>query len=326
METRGLGPLGPVSALTLGGGGLGQVWGTTSRDEAVRTVHAAVDAGITLLDVAPMYGRGEAEAVIGEAFNGRLPVGLRLGTKVMVGDPGTGLIAEQIDKSLTRSLTALRLDRVDVLYLHSNVVPDGYVQPRYPEVAAKLATPWTAFVDEVRPAFEALVEDGRIGAWGITGIGLPRTVLEAIAADPAPAVVQCIANLLDSTGAIYVHDEALRPRDVIAAAAGRGCGVLGIRAVQAGALTDAMDRDLPAGDLDRRDFDRAAPFRSMAAELGANPAALAHRYSLSMPGISSVVLGVKNRAELAECVVAETAGPLPPEVIASIDAAVAPNS
>jgi aryl-alcohol dehydrogenase-like predicted oxidoreductase len=310
-----------VSVLTLGGGGLGQVWGETTRAEAVATVHAAVDAGITLLDVAPGYGRGEAEQVIGEAFGGRLPAGVRLGTKVMLGDPD-GPAADRIDASLTRSLATMGLDGVDVLWLHSNVVPDGYVPPRYPEVASKLATPWSRFVGEVRPAFEVLVADGRIGAWGITGIALPRTVLDVIAGDPPPAAVQCAANLLDSVGAIYVHDEPFRPREIIDAASARGCGVLGIRAVQAGALTDAMDRDLPPDDLDRADFDRAAPFRALAAAAGERPAALAHRYALTMAGVDSVVLGVKNRAELAECVEAAERGPLDADLVAAIDASV----
>lgn len=322
METRNLGPLGPVSVLTLGGGGLGQVWGATTRAEAVATVTAAVDAGITLLDVAPGYGRGEAEHVIGEAFGGRLPAGVRLGTKVMLGDP-EGPAATRIEASLTRSLTTMRLDDVDLLWLHSNLVPDGYVPPRFPEVAAKLATPWSRFVSEVRPAFQGLLADGRIGAWGITGIALPRSVEAAIADDPPPAAVQCTANLLDSVGAIYVHDEPYRPREIIAAAAARGCGVLGIRAVQAGALTDAMDRDLPADDPDRADFDRATPFRALAAEAGESPAALAHRYALSMPGVDSVVLGVKNRTELAECVAAAERGPLAADLVAAIDVAVA---
>lgn len=322
METRTLGSLGPVSALTLGGGGLGQVWGTTSRDEAVATVRAAVDAGITLLDLAPMYGRGEAEAVVGEAFHGRLPAGVMVETKVMLGDPGPGEVAAKIDRSLTRSLATLELDRIDALILHSNVVPDGYLQPRHAEFASRLATPWTRFVEEVRPAFEALVATGRIGAWGITGIGLPRTIREVIAADPAPAVVQCVTNLLDSTGAIYVHDEPLEPRTIIAAAAARGCGVLGIRAVQAGALTDAIDRSLPADDLDQLDYELAAPFRALAAEVGESPAKLAHRYALSMPGVGSVVLGVKNRTELAECVSSADAGPLDSDLIARIDASI----
>jgi aryl-alcohol dehydrogenase-like predicted oxidoreductase len=318
VRTRRFGALGEVSELTLGGGGLGQVWGETSRDEAVATVHAAIDAGITLLDVAPSYGRGEAEAVVGAAYGGRLPEGVRIGTKVMLGDPD-GPIAASIDRSLTRSLAALQLDRVDVLWLHSNIVPDGYVFPRFAEAQARLGTPWSRYLDEVVPAFAALVADGRIGAWGITGVALPSTIRAAIADDPAPAAVQCIANLLDSTGAIYIHDEPLTPRETIAAARARGCGVLGIRAVQAGALTDAMDRELPPDDADRLDYERAAPFRALAAEVGESPAALAHRYALSMSGVDSVVLGVKNRTELAECVVASDRGPLDQDLIDRID-------
>ena len=53
MERHRLGKLWPVSALALGGGGLGQVWGETTFEECVATVHAAVDAGIDLLDPAP---------------------------------------------------------------------------------------------------------------------------------------------------------------------------------------------------------------------------------------------------------------------------------
>ena len=53
MRTAPLGPLGPVSRLTLGGGGIGQIWGETSAEEARATLAAAIDAGITLLDAAP---------------------------------------------------------------------------------------------------------------------------------------------------------------------------------------------------------------------------------------------------------------------------------
>jgi len=88
-------------------------------------------------------------------------------------------------------------------------------------------------------------------------------------------------------------------------------------------LTDGFDRPLPEDDLDRTDFDRAAPFRALAQQLAQSPAALAHRYSLSMPDVSTVVLGVKNRTELAECVAAAALGPLEADVIARIDAAVA---
>src|SRR4051812_9481833 len=55
MHTARLGPYDGVSRLTLGGGGLGQVWGQSSEPEAVASVHAAIDAGINVVDTAPMY-------------------------------------------------------------------------------------------------------------------------------------------------------------------------------------------------------------------------------------------------------------------------------
>src|ERR1700758_2502087 len=96
---------------------------------------------------------------------------------------------------------------------------------------------------------------------------------------------------------------------------------MGIRAVQAGALTSALDRPLPADHPEMRDYARAAGFRQLAAELGMTPALLAHRYAMSLP-VDTVVLGVKNRRELAECIAAAEAGPLSADVIARIDQSV----
>jgi aryl-alcohol dehydrogenase-like predicted oxidoreductase len=93
---------------------------------------------------------------------------------------------------------------------------------------------------------------------------------------------------------------------------------MGIRAVQAGALTAAIDRPLPADHPEVRDYERAAGFRRLANELGEDPAILAHRYALSLD-IDTVVLGIKNRRELAGCVAAAEAGPLSQELIGEID-------
>src|SRR5919197_5025910 len=103
MEIRTLGRLWPVSALTLGGAGLGQLWGPTSRDEAVATVREAVQAGITLLDLAPRYGDGEAERVIGAAFAGRLPDGVRVTTKCRVSNPDPAEVPGRLERSLRES-------------------------------------------------------------------------------------------------------------------------------------------------------------------------------------------------------------------------------
>jgi len=65
MRQHSFGALPAVSVLTLGGGGLGMLWGPTTFDECVATVQSAVQAGITLLDLAPRYGNGKAEEVVG---------------------------------------------------------------------------------------------------------------------------------------------------------------------------------------------------------------------------------------------------------------------
>ena len=176
-------------------------------------------------------------------------------------------------------------------------------------------------MDHVRPAFERLVAEGLVGAWGLTGIGHPDMIIKLLGERPAPAAVQCIANLLDSPGGLKLFNGPAKPRTVIATARANGVGVMGIRAVQAGALTSAIDRLPPDDNPEMRDFARAAGFRFLAADLEINPAILAHRYALTLD-IDTLVLGVKNRRELADCVAAAEAGPLPAELVNQIDRSV----
>lgn len=313
MQQRQLGTLGTVSALTLGGGGIGQVWGTTNREEARLTLLRAVEAGITLLDLAPLYGNGEAERVVGATFEGSLPPGVRIETKCMLGTPPADEVYNRLARSLEESFERMHLARVDALILHGHITDDA-------PSGATTRTNRQLFREAVVPAFQRLIEEGKIGAWGITGIGEPDAIIATLEDAPAPAIVQCITNVLDSPGGIQRFEGAARPREIIATAAARGVGVLGIRAVQAGALVDIPDRELPPSEA--ADFARAAGFRAFAREMGTTAASLAHRYALSMPGVSSVVLGVKNRDELEECLAAEAAGPLTPDEIARIDGTV----
>ena len=321
MKQHSFGRLWPVSTLTLGGGGLGMLWGATTVEECVATVHDAVAAGITLLDLAPRYGDGKAELVVGEAFGGKLPAGLRVTSKCNLGNLAPDQVEGTLRHSIDASLKRLRLPRLDLFFLHSNIVPDQAFIARASAGAAERMTPYATFVDRVRPAFERFVGEGLIGAWGITGIGQPDTLIKVLGEQPAPAAVQCIANLLDSPGGLKFFDGPAKPRAVIAAARAAGVGVMGIRAVQAGALTDAIDRELPADHAEVRDYARAAPFRAICAEIRANPAVIAHRYALALD-IDTLVLGVKNRSELADCVAAAEAGPLPADLVARIDQAV----
>jgi aryl-alcohol dehydrogenase-like predicted oxidoreductase len=321
MKQHSFGPLAAVSTLTLGGGGLGMLWGETTTEECVATVHEAVAAGITLLDLAPRYGDGKAELVVGEAFAGKPPAGIRVTSKCNLGNAPPERIEAILRQSIEASLQRLRLSKLDLFFLHSNVVPDAdFIARSVPDAATRM-TPYAIFVDHVRPLFERFVGEGLIGAWGLTGIGHPDTIIKVLGERPAPAAVQCIANLLDSPGGLKFFDGPAKPRTVIAAARANKVGVMGIRAVQAGALTRAIDRPLPRDHAELRDYRLAAPFRQICAELDADPAAIAHRYALSLD-IDTLVLGVKNRQELAQCVAAAEAGPLPSDLIARIDAAV----
>jgi aryl-alcohol dehydrogenase-like predicted oxidoreductase len=317
MNYTDIGTIGKVSRLTLGGGGVGLIWGASTRDEAVATIKASLDGGIDLLDTAPSYG--QCESIVGDAFGGKLPSQLRITTKCVLGSPAPQDVAPKLAQSLDATLAAMKIDRVDVFFLHTNICPDDYIYAIRPDLQDMFATRLSLYENHVIPAMESLKAAGKIGHWGITGVGVPISILRAIGAQRPPAVVQAVTNLLDSAGSLRRFAERADPRAIIAAAKARGIGVMGIRAVQAGALTAQIDRTLSPNNPDAKDYARAEPYRALCRELGEDPAILAHRYALSLPGVDTVVLGVKNRAELEQCLAAERSGPLEPAWMAKID-------
>ena len=307
MDTRNFGRLGSVSALTLGGGGIGGVWGTTQHTEAVETVRMAIDAGITMLDLAPTYGtEHEAELVAGDALRGRSDSHLMITTKVELPDDEAGDLADRMTKSLDASIARLGRSHIDLFVLHSQLRPadDSLTAPR--------TLGWQRYHDEVVPTFMRLRDEGLIRAWGITGVGYPSAVADALQIEPRPNAVQIVVNALDLTGDMWIFGSTGEPAndELVQIARAASVPVVGIRAVAAGALTDQLDRAVDTGNPAGADFNRAAGFRRLAADLGESAASLAHRYALSVPGVATVVLGVKNRAELAECLEAESRGPL----------------
>ncbi|MEU4622182.1 aldo/keto reductase [Actinoplanes sp. NPDC023801] len=304
METREFGRLGNISSLTLGGGGIGGVWGTTDRAEAVATVHDALDAGITMLDLAPSYGTGfESEHAAADALRG-IRTDVMITSKVQLPDDDGRDFAARIRRSLHDSLTRLERDHLDVLLLHTQFRRTGAALPGTVDPAG--------YRDEIVPTFLELEKEGLIRGWGITAVGDPEPILSAFADTPRPDTAQIVVNALDQNGDLWIHGDSVQPDNpgLVRAAASAGVAVTAIRVVAAGSLTGALDRSVPADHPAAVDFARAAPFRALAASLGETPASLAHRYALSVPGVATVVLGVKNRDELAECVAAEARGPL----------------
>lgn len=125
MKMQKLGSQGPeISVVGFGAweaGGTG--WGAEVPDEqTIDAMRAAIDAGITWIDTAEVYGRGRSEELVGLALEGRDAL---VFTKVAPAGAGTGFRPEQVKKAARASLDRLRRDVIDVYQLHwpDNSVP-----------------------------------------------------------------------------------------------------------------------------------------------------------------------------------------------------------
>ena len=312
MKQRKFKPFGNISSLSLGGGGIGNVWGQTSRSERVSTVNLAIESGINHLDMAPMYGKGEAERVVGEAFKELDHSAINLTTKCRLGTVKDSEVYTRLNNSLCRSLETMGVDKVNLFLLHSQLIEDDYQLPFLNEHRATNATTLSCYYNAVIPAFEMLKKEGKIDHWGI-GLGQEEALIKAINYEHPPEAMQCAVNILNSIGAIGYISENSNPNRVLLECQKKDIPILAIRAVQAGALTSGMDRKPHPSGMDKADFidfERALPFRNLAKEWGESPASLAHRYALSVKKVGSVILGIKNRKELQECIDAESKGKL----------------
>lgn len=124
MQTRQLGRTGPtVSALGLGAMGMSDMYGPADRTESIATVHAALDAGITLIDTGDFYGSGHNEMLLAEALRDvsrdRYELSVKFGALrgpdgAFVGYDGR---PDAMKNYLTMSLRRLRVDHLDVYRL-----------------------------------------------------------------------------------------------------------------------------------------------------------------------------------------------------------------
>jgi aryl-alcohol dehydrogenase-like predicted oxidoreductase len=121
LPTRKLGATGPaVSALGLGCMGMSGLYGTADRDESIATIHAALDAGINLLDTGDFYGMGHNELLIGDALAStrRADVVISVKFGAQRGPDGSSLgydaRPQAVKTALAYSLQRLRTDHIDV--------------------------------------------------------------------------------------------------------------------------------------------------------------------------------------------------------------------
>jgi aryl-alcohol dehydrogenase-like predicted oxidoreductase len=120
MKTKNLGTLGPTSAMGLGLMGMSYMYGSSDRAESIATIHAALDAGITLLDTGDFYGMGHNEMLLGEALRGhdreQVQISVKFGGQRGPDSSFLGFDGRPVavKTSLAYSLQRLGTDHIDV--------------------------------------------------------------------------------------------------------------------------------------------------------------------------------------------------------------------
>jgi len=148
MEKRTLGTTGPfVSAIALGCMGMSDFYGPADRSESIATLHAALDAGITLLDTGDFYGMGHNEMLIGDALAGRNRDNVQISVKFgALRDPNKGFLGYDsrpaaIKNFVAYSLQRLRVDAIDI-YRPARLDPDVPIEESVGALADMINAGW----------------------------------------------------------------------------------------------------------------------------------------------------------------------------------------
>ena len=235
------------------------------RAHSIAVVHAALDAGVTHIDTANIYGGGESERFIGAALEGRRGDAF-LATKFGMGEGGNGS-PEYVHRALDASLESLRTDHVDLLYYHR---PDG-------------VTP----IADTLGAMLQLVEEGTVRHLGVSNMDAAQ-LRQAAAAGPV-ALAQNRYSLLER-GA---------EEEVLPACAELGVGFVPYFPLASGLLTGKYRRAEPAPpgtrlegqEIEDETYDRIEALEHFAAERGRSLLELAFGALASRMEIVSVIAG-----------------------------------
>jgi len=295
MQYNSLGRTGlNVSRVGFGGGGIGQVWGATTRDEAVRAVHRALDLGINYFDVAPAYGNGKAEEALGIALEGRSEEVI-IGTKVRVPGDDLANATAAVQRSMETSLRLLKRDSVDILHVHN----------RFTENRGDVPNSLSAddVMGPVLEAYQAVQQAGKTRFIGLSAMDHDVPTLNKIMDTGDWDTMLAYYNLLNQTAqsppppGVNLFDNGQN----ILLAKKHDMGVIGIRSHAAGALTSGVDRPVPPdNELLRQDVASAAQLGFLLDGNIKNLSQAATVYCLMNEDIHTTVPGVKNQAETEE--------------------------
>ena len=152
MENRTLGATGPtVGALSLGCMGMSGAYGPSDRTESIDTIHAALDAGMTLIDTGDFYGMGHNEMLIADALKERVRDKFQLSVKygAQRGPDGSWLGMDN-SATATKTFLAYTLNRLGVDYI--DIYRPARLDPKVESVASLFVSRWDVAVKERVPA------------------------------------------------------------------------------------------------------------------------------------------------------------------------------
>lgn len=170
MQTYRLGQTGPeVSAIGLGCMGMSGMYGPSDRAESIATIHAALDAGVNLLDTGDFYGMGHNEMLIGEALKGRRREDVVISVKFGgLRDPAAGWIGFDARPAAVKNFLAYSLQRLGVDYI--DIYRPARLDPAVP-------------IEETVGAIADLVKAGYVRHIGLSEVGVD-TIRRAAAVHP----------------------------------------------------------------------------------------------------------------------------------------------
>lgn len=283
MERRRLGVTGPVvSALGFGAMSLTGVYGATNEAEALETIRAALDLGITLIDTADAYGGGRNEELVGRAIAGRrdeVVLATKFGLVFADGRMDVDGSPAHVCRSIDASLRRLAVDYVDLYILHR----------------VDRTTP----IEETVGAMAELVAEGKVRDLGLSEPGV-ETLRRAHETHPIAAV--------ESELSLWTRDAE---REVLPTARELEIGFIAYSPLGRGWLTGALRKsaDLAEGDFRRRlpqfqpgNFEHnvalADAVRALAEEKDIQPAQLALAWLLAKGDEIVPIFGTRRRSNV----------------------------
>ena len=299
-----------VSDIGFGAWQIGGSWGDVSEADGRAALNAALDAGITFVDTADVYGDGRSEKIIADVLKSRggtrpmvaTKAGRRLNPHV-----AEGYTRANLESFVDRSLTNLGVDSLDLVQLHCPPT-EVFYRP------------------ETFEALDGLQQSGKIKGYGVS----VEKVEEALKAIEFPGVVsiQIIYNLFRQRPADLFFQEARR----------RNIAVIARVPLASGLLSGKITRDTHFASDDHRNFNRngeafdvgetfaGVPFevglqaveeiRTLLPE-GTAMAAFALRWILMSEAVTVVIPGARNAAQAQGNAAASDLAPLSADVMAA---------